>query len=231
MGLRLRVPLAVCEIPTLALMDADRHVRTVALVGVALTLAWAVHRASDDLHVLSGSIQQASASYAQIPTQLAPAIQQLNAATAGQIKTLNREDTEVLETSAAVKEFVVRLDHSLTEAPDGLLPKAGLDLDATRRVLDRSADTVDSLDGVARDARGTVQALTLRVQDPRYDQILADAASSMENLKATTASGAHALAKTDEGITYEVNQLEKPVSKLKAAVLFSVRLIGRFLGF
>jgi hypothetical protein len=211
--------------------DLDRHIRTLTLLGLAVAAVWAIRRASNDIHTLSASLERASEAYGKIPAQLAPAVQQLTDATAKQIKTLDREDQEVLKTSAAVDTLVVRLDQSLTEEPNGILPRVGTDLDALRIVLAGTAHSVDLLGDIAGDARGAVQALTVRIKDPRYDQILANAAQSMESIKDMTASGAHAIAKADEGVTYEVAQLEKPVKKIKVVLYESVGLLGKFFGF
>lgn len=51
-----------------------------------------------------------------------------------------------------------------------------------------------------------------------------DAAASMANLKGVTSDAKQAA-------DYELKVLEAPVSKIKAALLFAVTVVGRFLGY
>jgi hypothetical protein len=76
------------------------------------------------------------------------------------------------------------------------------------------------------------------VANPRISEsidALADSidalADSSKSVALATASGAATMQKVQQGVEYEVNQLEKPVKKVKVIFLFILTALGHFFGY
>jgi hypothetical protein len=86
---------------------------------------------------------------------------------------------------------------------------------------DTERATTAAINQIADDAHASLassqaamNAAAADLADPALKDSFAKLDTTMQYAAAGTTSGAHALAKADEGITYEVGQLEKPVKKI-----------------
>ena len=223
-------------------MTADRTVRTIALLilmaaatAMCLQIAWLAHNLNSEL------IPQAKNVVAKASTTLDNSNKALNV----EQDKWNAELQETQKATKDFKDFIGRTDFMLNGklgkggilggARDDLIPHLVAVLDASNVAIIHTAADVDrigdSTDAVVSKVGKAVDALNVRIEDPQYNEILANADQSMRNLTAATGSAAHSLKTADEVVSKEAAIILAPVSKIKVAVMFALQGAGRFFGF
>ena len=145
------------------------------------------------------------------------------------------ESTSVL---TATKDSLVSMQtdvHSVAVSANSLLLLTSKAIDHQDQSL---LQTQTALQGTLKDVSQTAQESQMVLVDA--DKVIADPAlkQSVDNLATASQSVASAtehadksMAKVEQGVTYEVNELMKPVNKAKAAALILVQFIGKLYGF
>ena len=133
---------------------------------------------------------------AQYPTQNALAQIAAVGKVAAQIEAKERNDFDAQQAyykslTGKSSDLVDAVTLAARRINDRILPDADVVLQNTGRAVSDLATTADRLgdhgDAALDKVTTLTGALTLRVADPRYDSILADAAESMRNIKSMTA--------------------------------------------
>jgi hypothetical protein len=109
------------------------------------------------------------------------------------------------------------------------------DLDASAKQLGRiGATTNEAIAGIAADAHVTLgrtqimlDAATADLSDPALKQSLAHIDEASENLAIATKEASGAMKDIHQATTYELKQITAPVSKVKAAALFTASILRR----
>ena len=126
-------------------------------------------------------------------------------------------------------------DAILERFNDIILPRMAGALDHSDAAMDSLGDSVRVLAARGGDSLGRVgplvDALTARVQDPRYDEILSNASASMTSLNTSLVNTQAVTADARKLADYEYAQITKPVRKVEAVAHVAVRSVGWFLGF
>ena len=128
--------------------------------------------------------------------------------------------------------FISRTDESLNSRvlpslTDMLTQQNSALLESQKRLqenLQSIAETTQQAQMVLVDADKVIAG-------PELKTTLDKVATSSENLASATEHADKSMAKVEQGVTYEVNELMKPVNKAKAAALVLVQLIGKLYGF
>jgi len=114
-----------------------------------------------------------------------------------------------------------------------ILPKIVLSLDHANDAVDEISGNFSSLAHSGSVSLGRMDplldALTGRVNDPRYDSILTNADQSMSSLNRMMADGAAVTANAKVVSDHYTKIILAPASKMKAGVLFAASVAGRFL--
>jgi hypothetical protein len=135
------------------------------------------------------------------------------------------------ETFASIQTLVRRTDASLNES---VFPNLAASVSEQNQSLSNTQAALR--ENLLEISRATVQGEKLiedadaQITDPAIQKTLDNVADSSANLASATKESAATIAKVREGVDYEVNQLMKPITKVKAAILFTAEIVGKFLG-
>jgi len=91
--------------------------------------------------------------------------------------------------------------------------------------------TERNVDVAVTTATATLADADRVVSNPRLPEAVDSLADSSKSLAVATDQAAKTITSIRSGVEYEVAQIEKPVTKIKAIYLFILSSIGRFLGY
>ena len=224
-------------------MTADRTVRTIALLilmaaatAMCLQIAWLARGLRIDL------IPQAQA----VVQKANVTLDNGNAAIKVQEGYWNAELQETRKATADLHDVIIHTDIALNgrHGDTGILgdihatfiPHLVAVLDASNVAIIHTAATVDrigdSTDAVVSKVGKAVDALNVRIEDPQYNEILANADQSMRKpYSGYWQRGAQSLKTADEVVSKEAAIILAPVSKIKVAVMFALQGAGEIFWF
>jgi ABC-type transporter Mla subunit MlaD len=219
------------------LLSYIRDVAAIAVLALAGLLLWNLDRATLQANALIANTNDAMAHFKAASVSLE------NAAASEQ-SYLARASQELAKTVADAHDILIHTDISLngTREHPGLVPQLSAAVTAqsasaleTQAQLRSSMAAVTGLSSTLETAVVNLNQATANVArlsaDPGIPAAIADLASSSKNLASTTAEANGTMQDVHKAIDWEIAQLEKPVSKIKAAGEETVSLLGRFFGF
>ena len=132
--------------------------------------------------------------------------------------------SNVSAAAAAVTSLAFHTDSSINS---NLIPSL------TATVRDQNAQLVETQHELQKQLAG-VGAVTASTQQMIVDADVQiknpDIAATFKSVAVTTDQAAKTMTKVQEGVTYEVNEIMKPVKKVKVALEFAATIIGKLLG-
>ena len=160
--------------------------------------------------------------------ELQPAIQAASVAAQHLSSTLDKIDAasnvqlkDFAATQRSIRKLIVLTDKNLNDPYSGALPQLRVSLANISGTLDQLKPTLSNL------SSGSA-ALDTDLRSPQIKIALDNVAAAAANTNKMTQEGAATLADVQEGVHYEVKQLEKPVNKMEAALKFVAGLAGNF---
>jgi hypothetical protein len=141
----------------------------------------------------------------------------------------SKQSTQALTNlNAAAKSLdslLISTDKSLNLS---LLPSLSAAINDQNEALKKSEANIDAAVTIAT---ATIEDADRVVSSPRLPEAVDNLADSSKSVAIATAAGAATMQKVQSGVTYEVDQIEKPVKKVKVIFLFILTALGRFFGF
>lgn len=181
-------------------MTADRTVRTIAL----LILMAAATAMCLEISFLAQDVRLQLVPRAEaVVQQASTTVDKANAAVSVQESYWNAELRETKKATADLHDLLIHTDISLNgkhgdsgilgDVHANLIPHMVAVLDNSNRAVIGMADRINTVGDTTNKAVARtiplIDALTGRIEDPRYDAILSNAAESMQNLTGMTADG------------------------------------------
>jgi hypothetical protein len=121
--------------------------------------------------------------------------------------------------------LVTSTDKSLNSS---LLPSLSAAISDQNAALQQTERNVDAAVTVAT---ATLADADRQIANPRIPEAVDNLADSSKSVAITTSEAAASMAKVHEAVNYEVNELEKPVKKIKVVWDFALRSLGKFFGY
>jgi hypothetical protein len=132
--------------------------------------------------------------------------------------------------------------HSLTVRAGKLLDDADVSVqqlgDSAKSLDAVGPAVVNSLQTTTQQLQDTLgmgqnmlKAATLDLLDPNIQKSMDNLASATDGAKVATQQAAATMTSVHSAVDYEIAELEKPVKKVKVAVLFIATLAGKFFGY
>jgi hypothetical protein len=128
--------------------------------------------------------------------------------------------TDVHSVAASANSLILLTSKAIDHQDQSLL-ESQADLQANLKAMLLATQTLQS----------TLSDVDKQVTSPDIQKTLDGVAASADNLAATTDQAVKTITAVRSGVEYEVAQIEKPVTKIKAIYLFILSSIGRFLGY
>lgn len=136
------------------------------------------------------------------------------------------------DVSAAAEQFTMFVSRTDASVNGVLVPQLKTSIEQQNAaLLDNQKQLQASLQNVAESSTGLQKFLTdadVQISNPQIKKSVDNVAVSTENLAVATDQAAATMKSVKSGVDYEVAQIEKPVSKVKAVLLFVVKLAGQF---
>lgn len=214
-------------------LDKISVVAVICLVAISYQLILFLRESRQDAHLVASDTHIAMRKADDVLGKFGAVENRELEASASQIAAFQKFNQEVLKVAAKVNDLTghldVRLNGTDTNPSLGLIPAAKDAVTQTialqQAVLSDTGDATKHLDETMDLLRpGLASFNTAAASLPPFLQNLTDTAA---NTKTITAETAATMTDVHKGVDFEVNQLMKPVNKIKAAVLFLGTLAGR----
>jgi hypothetical protein len=203
-----------------------------ALVWLVGEAAWTVRQLRPHLEVTLENIDRVTIVAGVTASEVQKGALAWQKASATQSESATRVLGSSQATFASLQTLVKRTDASLNGS---VLPSLAASLNEQNQALsanqarlganlDELKTATVALQRTILDADSTFASPDVKSSLDAVSAATTDAAASMANLKGVTSDAKQAA-------DYELKVLEAPVSKIKAALLFAVTVVGRFLGY
>ena len=183
-----------------------------------------------NVNLVAGKASTAIDSLNDTTKALKGTISAVNGGLGAETQLLQASTKQLGKTEYAFRSLIDHTDKSINQPVEGLLPRL---TDTVRQAADTVyafKSTVVTANDALLEVKSTVGAADAVISDPAIKQSVDHFADTAKNTADLTASGAATMAKVQQGVTYEVDQLMKPVKKAKAIALFMADLARHALG-
>lgn len=213
-------------------LDIAKLLAYVALIILLGECAFAVHRLRPQAEATLTDVRRTVVIVAGAATNVEQGARSWKKASEEQSRYATDALGSVKETTASIQTLVKRTDASLN---DLVLPSLAASVkEQSQSLSETQAKLRESLTGLT-DSNKELQKDLVKISEtfagPEVKESLQNTAEATKNTAVATKNLAETTQEVKVGVTYEVNELMKPVKKVKVVSYFIARLVGKFLGF
>ena len=192
-------------------------------------VAWTIQKIRPELEVTISNVDRATIAAGAAAANVEKASRAWQQASKDQSSKTTKAMSDV---SAAAEQFTMFVSRTDASVNGVLVPQLKTSIEQQNAaLLDNQKQLQASLQNVAESSTGLQKFLTdadVQISNPQIKKSVDNVAVSTENLAVATDQAAATMKSVKSGVDYEVAQIEKPVSKVKAVLLFVVKLAGQF---
>ena len=220
---------AVWEVAGVKYLHATLLVAGIWLAG---EFAWTVHRIRPHLEVTLSNLDKTIIVAGVAATHLEKASRTWESSSQEQVLQTTKAMSNVSAAASRLSSFISRTDNSLNVLLAPSINNAIVQ--ENQSLLKTQADLQENLLELSKAISQSNKVLSdadAQINNPAIKESVDSLAEAAQNTASATSEAAASMTKVREGVTYEVNELMKPVRKAKVVLLFIAQIAGKFLGY